>query len=137
MIKKLRNRSKKSQKWKAKFQIVKPKKLCKVIVNCTFNNTIINAQLNENKNIIINAGLVGFKGAKRSSIYAAQQIVNFISHKLLNLKFTNIILIFNNFSKVRKSIIKTFKKKKLNIIKIIDITSIPHNGCRLVKKRRL
>lgn len=105
-------------------------------VNCSSNNTIIHATLINNKNIILSTGIIGFKGAKRSSSHAAQKIAELMGSKLIENQITNIILTFRGLGKGRKFIIKGLKKHKMNIIKLIDRTSTAHNGCRQRKRRR-
>lgn len=110
--------------------------LTKIEVKCSSNNTILQAVTKNNKNIITSPGLLGFKGAKRSTTYAAQQTAEFLGEKLNEHKLTEVILIFKGFGKGKKSVIKGLLKKNINIIKIIDKMLTPHNGCRLPKQRR-
>jgi small subunit ribosomal protein S11 len=111
--------------------------IIKLDVKCTSNNTILHASKPENKNIVISTGLAGFKGAKRSTPYAAQQAAEIMGTKLLESKTNKIILCFNGVGKNKKSIVKGLRKKKILIMKIIDKTQVPHNGCRPPKKRKL
>ena len=112
------------------------KTLIKISVKCSSNNTIMHATLTNNKNIILSTGIIGFKGAKRSSSYAAQKIAEFMGSKLKENKVKNIVLTFKGVGKGRKFIIKGLKKHKINIIKLIDKTPLAHNGCRKKKRRR-
>mmetsp|Transcript_7488 Transcript_7488/g.12424 ORF Transcript_7488/g.12424 Transcript_7488/m.12424 type:complete len:117 (-) Transcript_7488:91-441(-) len=113
------------------------KLLTKIEVNCSANNTILHASNRKTKNIVVSPGLIGFKGAKRSTTYAAQQIAEHLGNKLIENKTTNVILIFKGFNKSKKSVVKGLAKKKIKIIKIIDKIISAHNGCRLPKQRRL
>jgi small subunit ribosomal protein S11 len=108
-----------------------------VNAKCSSNNTILQTVLPNKKDIILTTGVLGFKGAKRSTPHAAQQLTEFFSERLIENKIIKIILILKGFGKGRKSIIKGFNKKKIKILKIIDKTPEPHNGCRASKKRRL
>ena len=105
-------------------------------IKCTPHNTILQATISENKNIIVSTGTVGFKGGKRSAPYAAQKAAEAIGIKLLENRVKKIFLIFSGFGykKSKKFIIKGLKNKKIKIFKIVYKTSIPHNGCRTKRK---
>ena len=104
-------------------------------VNCNKNNTIMHATLME-KNIILSAGRVGFIGTKRSTKFAAQKVAETMGKELKENRVQSVFLFFKGVHKRRKAIIKILKHKQINILKLIDKTSIAHNGCRSVKKRR-
>lgn len=110
-----------------------------VSANCTLNNTFMHASSLNCKNIIISSGLVGFKGGKRSTAFAAQKVAEMMGDKLLVNQITNISLSFTGFGKkkIKKAIIKGLKLKKICIIILFNKTAIAHNGCRAKKKRRL
>jgi small subunit ribosomal protein S11 len=112
------------------------KVLTKIQVKCGLNNTTIHVTNFYNKNVIVSTGTIGFKKAKRATTYAAQQVAEYLGAKLFENKVYRIIIIFKGVGKGRKSVIKGFKKK-IKILKIIDKTLTPHNGCRLAKQRRL
>jgi len=133
-IKKIKNpfriRTKLSKK-----EIVKSKPVKKLVTNiiakCTSNNTFIST-----KNFSISTGEVGFKGGKRSTPYAANQVAQFVGEKLSERSITFTLVTFKNFGKWRKAVLKGLIKKKIKILKVIDKSSNPHNGCRPSKKRR-
>ena len=104
-------------------------------VNCNKNNTIMHATLME-KNIILSAGRVGLIGTKRSTKFAAQKVAETMGKELEENRVQSVFLFFKGVHKRRKAIIKILKHKQINILKLIDKTSIAHNGCRSVKKRR-
>jgi small subunit ribosomal protein S11 len=110
-------------------------KIVTLAVKCTSNNTIIHAR-GLNKNIILSTGNVGFKGAKRSTKYAVEQLAQVMCEKLIENKIKSIVIAFKGSNKGKKSIIKKLKKNII-ITKLIDKTPVPHNGCRAKKKRRL
>lgn len=100
------------------------------------NNTFIQTTLKNNKNFNLNSGLFN-KGSGKKTTYAIQKLsLNFIAF----LKKTNVervIFVFEGcFNIVKKNILKEFKKQRIFVIKIIDCTKIPYNGCRLRKKQR-
>ena len=104
--------------------LIKPIHLC---INCNKNNTIMHATLIE-KNIILSSGRVGFVGTKRSTKFAAQKVAETMGKELKENKIRSVFLFFKGVHKRRKAIIK--------ILKLIDKTSIAHNGCRSPKIRR-
>jgi len=104
-------------------------------VNCNKNNTIMHANLME-KNIILSSGRVGFFGTKRSTKFAAQKVAETMGKKLKENRVGSVFLFFKGVHKRRKAIIKMLKHEQINILKLVDKTSIAHNGCRSAKKRR-
>jgi small subunit ribosomal protein S11 len=113
------------------------KLITKIKIKCSSNNTILHASNIEMKNIIVSPGLIGFKGAKRSTTYASQQVAEYLGEKLNENNVKDVILIFKGFGKGKKSIIKGLTKKKIKIFTIVDKILTAHNGCRLPKQRRL
>lgn len=109
----------------------------KIDIKCTSNNTIMHASDFEKKSIIVSSGTAGFKGGKRSTPYAAQQAGEIMGTKLMEKFITNVIICFTGIGKNKKSIVKGLRKKNITIVKIIDKTQTPHNGCRPTKKRKL
>lgn len=112
-------------------------KITILTVQSTSNNTIIHAQLPMNQNVVISAGTTGLGGARRSTVYAAQQTALHMGDKLRERHVKTAIIFFKGFGRGRKSIIKGLKKKKIKVLQLFDKTSNPHNGCRSSKKRRL
>lgn len=117
----------------------------------TSNNSIITAtDIHGNKLISSSGGSAGFKGAKRSTAYAALRALNLVLtglKKLINDNAsggpvtTSIIVKLRGFGKGRAAILKglqsNINSQSMTIIKLIDDTPIAHNGCRPPKKRRL
>jgi len=109
----------------------------KIEIKCSSNNTILHASNIKMKSIIVSPGLLGFKGAKRSTTYASQQIAEYLGEKLIENNIKKVTLVFKGFGKGKKSIVKGLIKKKVKIIAIVDKILTAHNGCRLPKQRRL
>ena len=106
-----------------------------ITVNSSSNNTILNAAIENDKNIILSAGNLGFKGAKRSAAHAAQQTAELLGDKLIENQISKAILVFKGIGKGRKSVLKGLSNKKIKIVKFIDKTPKAHNGCRAKKKK--
>jgi small subunit ribosomal protein S11 len=127
----------KKKKLKTKKVPLTIRKVALLNIKCSSNNTIIYCQYANKGGLNLSAGTTGLSGAKRSTVYAAQQIILLLIEKLKEQKIKNVIVFFKGFGRGRKSIIKGLKKNKIKVLRIFDITSIAHNGCRVSKKRRL
>lgn len=111
-------------------------RIVQIYVTATTNNTIISSQ-GMQKNITKSCGWVGFKGAKRSTPHAAQNLAESFAENLrVPPEKIGVVLLFRGIGRGRKSVLKGFLKKNIKILKIIEQTPIIHNGCRLRKKRR-
>ncbi|PCI22323.1 MAG: 30S ribosomal protein S11 [SAR324 cluster bacterium] len=102
---------------------------------CTSNNTIIHVRHSKGS-FVISTGSVGLTGARRSTVYAAQQAAFLVGSRLKEKKIGGVFLFFKGFGRGRKSVLRILKKK-IKILQLFDKTSISHNGCRSPKKRRL
>jgi small subunit ribosomal protein S11 len=105
-----------------------------LLIQSSFNNIIINIIVNNKMISCKSCGNKTIKGAQRHSLYAIQVLLEDIKKKLnsLNIKFLKIYFKGINFKNYH--IIKQLFNFK--ILKIINITNTPHNGCRLSKKKR-
>lgn len=105
------------------------------------NNTFASFYNNKKKILkSLSAGqLKEFKSFEKKSVIASETVVsnmlNLLVEKELNLK-EGITLNIKGLDKFKPEIIQLFCQKKLNIIKIKNISGIPHGGCRSKKKRR-
>ena len=110
----------------------------KANVVATFNNTIITITANIGNTIVQNsAGIAGFKGARRSTPYAASQAAEMASKDASNMGLKEVAVIVKGAGNGRMSAIKSIKAGGLNVLSIKDLTPIPHNGCRPKKRRRM
>jgi ribosomal protein S11 len=108
--------------------------IAKLVIKCSFNNTIIN-MLIDNKMIICQAcGNKTIKGAQRHSLYATQILLESIKFKLNEYNITQLKIYFKGITFKNYYIIKQLSNYK--ILKISNITNLPHNGCKLKKKKR-
>lgn len=111
----------------------------KAFVNATYNNTIITlTDLNGNVLNWASAGLVGFKGPKKSTSYAAQVITRVAVKKAreeFNLEEVSVFV--NGVGTGREAAIRALNAAGLTITQIKDVTPIPHNGCRPKGPRRV
>ena len=109
-----------------------------LFIQSTQNNTIITlTDMEGNLKFWSSAGNLGFKNSRKSTSYAAQAVAENVAIKALNLGFNSIVLKIKGLGYGKLTAIKAISKSKLNILKIIELTTIAHNGCRPPKKRRI
>ncbi len=110
----------------------------KAYIVATFNNTIVTITDNIGNTIVQkSAGIAGFKGARRSTPYAASQAAEMASKDASNMGLKEVAVIVKGAGNGRMSAIKSIKAGGLNVLSIKDETPIPHNGCRPKKRRRI
>lgn len=107
-------------------------------VTATFNNTLVTLT-DQSGNTISwgSAGASNFKGARKSTPYAATTVVETIAKKAKEVGASSIEIFVKGPGPGRDSSIRAFKAAGLNITMIADITPIPHNGPRATKRRRV
>jgi small subunit ribosomal protein S11 len=122
-----------------KSKTYKKKNLIAIVnILSTSNNIIINISDICNRTLFFGSGgLLGIKGSRRSTSYAGQAIANVLGKKLLNLGVKYIYIKLKGFGKGRFPAIKGFSILGFNILNISDISSLPFNGCKPSKKRRI
>lgn len=108
-------------------------------VNCTSNNTILTLTNTKLKTLTtVSTGKVGFKGAKRSTFIAAEKAANEISQFIGKFKKPySFVIFYKGTGRGKRAVITGLKKRKIQILKILNMTHVAHNGCRPPKKRRL
>ena len=107
-------------------------------VSSTFNNTMITIS-DENGNTISwsSAGLMGFKGSRKSTPYAAQMAAEDAGTKALEHGVKTLRVEIQGPGSGRESALRALQSTGFTITSIKDVTSIPHNGCRPPKRRRV
>nr|YP_007890823.1 ribosomal protein S11 [Seculamonas ecuadoriensis]AGH24518.1 ribosomal protein S11 [Seculamonas ecuadoriensis] len=107
-------------------------------VNTTFNNTIITITDTQGNTVAwSSSGLAEFKGARRSTSYAAQAAAEDAGRKAVERGIRIVKVIIKGLGQGRNASIKGFITAGLKISLIADMTPVPHNGCRPPKKRRV
>jgi small subunit ribosomal protein S11 len=104
----------------------------------TFNNTQV-AITDMQGNLIgwSSAGRVGFKGSRKSTAYAAQQVAQDAARQAMAHGMKEVEIRVKGPGSGRESAIRALQAIGLEISTIKDVTPIPHNGCRPRKKRRV
>jgi len=104
----------------------------------TFNNTQVTiTDLHGNLIGWSSAGRVGFKGSRKSTAYAAQQVAQDAARQAMAHGMKEIEVRVKGPGSGRESAIRALQAIGLEISAIKDVTPVPHNGCRPRKKRRV
>ncbi len=107
-------------------------------VNSTFNNTMVTITDTQGNTISwSSAGLKGFKGSRKSTPYAAQVAADDAARKAQEHGLKTIDVLVQGPGSGRESALRAFQAVGLIVTSIKDITSVPHNGCRARKRRRV
>jgi small subunit ribosomal protein S11 len=128
------NKSAKATKKRA----VKVDAVGKAFVSSTFNNVIISLT-NESGQVISwsSAGKMGFKGSKKNTPYAAQMAAGDCAKTAHDLGLRKVKVYVRGPGAGRESAIRTLTQAGIEVTEIVDITPIPHNGCRPPGTRRV
>lgn len=106
-------------------------------IHATFNNTIVTLT-DEQGNVLTwaSGGSVGFRGARRSTSFAARQAARTAAGEAADNGMMEVEVFVKGPGPGREAAIRAIQSAGIEITAIIDITPIPHNGCRPPKKRR-
>ncbi len=107
-------------------------------IQATYNNTIITIS-DPNGNVLgwSSAGVVGFKGPKKATPYAASLVTKDLMDKIVNYGVKEVSVFVKGIGGGREGAIRALHTNGLNVMSINDVTPIPHNGCRPPKRRRV
>ena len=109
-----------------------------VYIQATFNNTIVTiTDLKGNALSWASAGALAFKGAKKSTPYAAQTTAETAVKKAMDYGLREVNVFVKGPGVGRESAIRSIGALGVKVMTIKDITPIPHNGCRPRKTRRV
>ena len=109
-----------------------------VHVNATFNNTHVTITDDQGNTISwCSAGLVGFKGSRKSTPYAAQLAAEDAARKAQEHGMKEVYVEVKGPGSGRESALRAISMAGLSVRSIKDITPVPHNGCRPRKRRRV
>jgi small subunit ribosomal protein S11 len=109
-----------------------------VHIQSTFNNTIVTiTNLTGDTVSWASAGSSGFKGARKSTPFAAQTAAEKAALEALNSGMKKVEILVKGQGSGRETAIRAIEGAGFAIKSIQDITSVPHNGCRPPKRRRV
>lgn len=107
-------------------------------IKCTYNNTMV--MISDTNGAMLgwsSSGLLGFKGAKKATPYAATQVVHDVTEKVKKFGMHELDVFVRGVGSGRESSIRSLANKGFELTAIKDVTPIPHNGCRAKKPRRV
>jgi len=109
-----------------------------VHIQSTFNNTIVTiTNLTGNTIAWASAGSTGFKGARKSTPFAAQTAAEKAALDALSTGMKSVEILVKGQGSGRETAIRAIEGAGFEITSIQDITPVPHNGCRPPKRRRV
>jgi len=128
----------KTAKVTAKKKVVKVESVGEAHISATFNNIIISIT-NLSGQVVswASAGKMGFKGSKKNTPYAAQLAAADCCKVAFDAGMRKVKVFVKGPGSGRESAIRTLHNSGLEVTEIMDITPIPHNGCRPPKRRRI
>ena len=132
------NSSAAKRKDKAKKRVVVVESVGQAHIKASFNNIIISLT-NQSGQVIswASAGKMGFRGSKKNTPYAAQVSAQNCGQVAYDLGLRKVEVFVKGPGAGRESAIRTLAAAGIEVTEIMDITPIPHNGCRPPKRRRV
>ena len=122
----------------SKKRVVKVDAIGRAYVNASFNNLIISVTNNAGQVISwSSAGKMGFKGSKKNTPYAAQMAATDAAKTAYDLGLRKVKVFIKGPGAGRESAMRTIHAAGIEVTEIMDITPLPHNGCRPPKRRRV
>ena len=122
----------------ARKRVVKVDAVGQAHINATFNNIIIS--LTNNAGQVISwssAGKMGFRGSKKNTPYAAQVAASDCAKVAFEAGLRKVKVLVKGPGAGRESAMRALNASGIEVTEIMDITPIPHNGCRPPKRRRV
>jgi len=107
-------------------------------IHASFNNTIITITDRQGNTLAwATAGGSGFRGSRKSTPFAAQVAAENAGNTVKDMGMKNVDVCVKGPGPGRESAIRALNASGFNITSIVDVTPIPHNGCRPPKRRRV
>jgi small subunit ribosomal protein S11 len=107
-------------------------------IQCSYNNTLITiTDMNGEVLAWSSSGLLGFKGAKKSTPFAATQVIGDVAEKVNKYGTRELNVFIKGVGSGREASIRALVNRGFDLVSIKDITPIPHNGCRPRRPRRV
>jgi small subunit ribosomal protein S11 len=122
----------------SKRRTVKVEPMGQAHIHASFNNIIISLTNNQGQVISwASSGKMGFKGSKKNTPYAAQQAALDCSKIAYDLGLRKVKVFVKGPGAGRESAIRNIHASGIEVTEIVDVTPLPHNGCRPAKRRRV
>ena len=122
----------------AKKRVVKVDAVGQLHVHSSFNNIIVSLANSEGQIISwSSAGKMGFRGSKKNTPYAAQMAAEDCAKVAYDLGLRKVKAYVKGPGNGRESAIRSIHGAGIEVTEIVDVTPLPHNGCRPPKRRRV
>jgi len=107
-------------------------------IRSTFNNTIVTiTDMQGNAIAWSSAGALGFKGSRKSTPFAAQMAAETAAKTATENGMKTLEVTVKGPGAGREAAIRSLQAAGLEVTAIVDVTPVPHNGCRPPKRRRV
>lgn len=119
-------------------KVVKVDPMGQAHIHASFNNIIVSLT-NAQGQVISwsSAGKMGFRGSKKNTPYAAQMAAQDCSKVAYDAGLRKVKAFVKGPGSGRESAIRTIHTNGIEVTEIVDVTPLPHNGCRPAKRRRV
>ena len=121
-----------------KKRVVKVESIGRAYIKASFNNIIISLTNEQGQAISwASSGKMGFRGSKKNTPYAAQMAAEDCSKTAYDAGLRKVKVYVKGPGSGRESAIRTIHSSGIEVMEIVDVTPLPHNGCRPPKRRRV
>jgi small subunit ribosomal protein S11 len=122
----------------SKKRSVKVEPIGQAHIHASFNNIIISLTNNAGQVISwASSGKMGFRGSKKNTPYAAQMAAQNCAKVAYDLGLRKVKVFVKGPGSGRESAIRNIHASGIEVTEIVDVTPLPHNGCRPAKRRRV
>jgi small subunit ribosomal protein S11 len=122
----------------SKKRTVKVEAIGQAHIHASFNNIIISLTNNQGQVISwASSGKMGFRGSKKNTPYAAQMAAQNCAKVAYDLGLRKVKVFVKGPGSGRESAIRNIHASGIEVMEIMDVTPLPHNGCRPAKRRRV
>ena len=122
----------------SKKRVVKVDTIGRAYIKASFNNIIISLTNDAGEVIsLASSGKMGFRGSKKNTPYAAQMAAEDCSKVAYDQGLRKVKVFVKGPGSGRESAIRTIHSSGIEVLEIVDVTPLPHNGCRPPKRRRV
>lgn len=110
----------------------------KIYITATFNNTLVTITDDDGNTVCWGtSGRSGFKGARKSTPYAATTTIEDLLKKAKLMGLSEVQVLIKGPGSGRDAVLRVLRTSGIRVTMIADVTPMPHNGCRPQKRRRV